>query len=87
MSVLLAFLNGFELVALLALVVILFGAKKLPGLGRGMAQGLKEFKKASSDNEENDKDDDDGDLPSAPPGVSARDSKTSQRPQVVAAVK
>jgi len=30
-------------------VLVLFGAKKLPELARGLGQGLKEFKKASRD--------------------------------------
>lgn len=45
----LAMLNGWEIVAILALVVIVFGAKKLPDLARGLGQGIKEFKKASKD--------------------------------------
>ncbi len=36
-----------EIVLVLAVVLILFGAKKLPELARGMGQGIKEFKKAS----------------------------------------
>jgi len=34
---------------ILAVVLVLFGAKKLPELARGLGQGLKEFKKASRD--------------------------------------
>ena len=34
---------------ILAVVLILFGAKKLPELARGLGQGIKEFKKASTD--------------------------------------
>ena len=33
----------------LALVLILFGAKKLPELAKGLGQGIKEFKKATRD--------------------------------------
>ena len=43
----LAFLNGPEIIAILAVVLILFGAKKLPELARGLGQGIKEFKKSS----------------------------------------
>lgn len=49
MNVTLAFLNGPEVIALLVLVLILFGAKKLPELARGLGQGLKEFKKSSKE--------------------------------------
>ena len=45
----LAMLNGWEIVLLFAIVLVLFGAKKLPELARGLGQGIKEFKKASRD--------------------------------------
>ena len=44
-----AFLGGWEIVLILAVVLILFGAKKLPELAKGLGQGIKEFKKATSD--------------------------------------
>jgi sec-independent protein translocase protein TatA len=37
-----------ELLIILFVVVLLFGAKKLPELARGLGQGIREFKKASS---------------------------------------
>jgi sec-independent protein translocase protein TatA len=40
-------LGGGEIILILALVLILFGAKKLPELARGLGQGIKEFKKAT----------------------------------------
>lgn len=40
-------LGGGELLIILALVVILFGAKKLPDLAKGLGQGIREFKRAS----------------------------------------
>jgi sec-independent protein translocase protein TatA len=40
-------LNGWEVVAILAVVLILFGAKRLPELARGLGQGIREFKKSS----------------------------------------
>jgi sec-independent protein translocase protein TatA len=42
-----AWLGGWEIVLILAVVLILFGAKKLPELARGLGQGIKEFKKAT----------------------------------------
>jgi sec-independent protein translocase protein TatA len=36
-----------ELLIVLALVLVLFGAKKLPEMARGLGQGLKEFKNAA----------------------------------------
>jgi len=44
-----AFLGGWEIVLILAVVLILFGAKKLPELAKGLGQGIKEFKKAAND--------------------------------------
>ena len=44
-----AFLGGWEIVLILAVVLILFGAKKLPELAKGLGQGIKEFKKATSE--------------------------------------
>jgi len=49
MNVTFAFLGWPEIVAILAVVLLLFGAKKLPELARGLGGGIKEFKKASRD--------------------------------------
>jgi sec-independent protein translocase protein TatA len=38
-----------EIVFILVIVVLLFGAKKLPELARGLGQSLGEFKKARDD--------------------------------------
>jgi len=40
-------LGGWEIVLILAVVLVLFGAKKLPELAKGLGQGIKEFKKAT----------------------------------------
>jgi sec-independent protein translocase protein TatA len=40
-------LGGGEIILILAVVLILFGAKKLPELAKGLGQGIKEFKKAT----------------------------------------
>jgi len=39
--------GGGEIILILAIVLILFGAKKLPELAKGLGQGIKEFKKAT----------------------------------------
>ena len=41
-----------ELLIVLAIVVLLFGAKKIPDLAKGMGKGIKDFKKAIKDDEE-----------------------------------
>ncbi len=47
----LAFMNvgGQELILILIIVLVLFGAKKLPELARGMGQAIKEFQKAKDE--------------------------------------
>ena len=42
-----AFLGGWEWVLVLLAVLLLFGAKKIPELARGLGTGIKEFKKAT----------------------------------------
>ena len=40
-----------ELLIILAIVVLLFGAKKIPDLAKGLGSGIKNFKKAVKDDE------------------------------------
>jgi sec-independent protein translocase protein TatA len=42
-------MGGWEMVLILAVVLVLFGAKRLPELAKGLGQGIKEFKKATRD--------------------------------------
>lgn len=46
------FIGVQELVLILVIVIVLFGAKKIPELAKGLGTGLKEFKKATSDAEQ-----------------------------------
>lgn len=41
-----------ELLLILAIVVLLFGAKKIPDLAKGLGSGIKNFKKAIKEDEE-----------------------------------
>ena len=36
-----------EILIILLVIILIFGAKKIPELAKGLGQGLKEFKKAS----------------------------------------
>ncbi|MBS1516699.1 MAG: twin-arginine translocase TatA/TatE family subunit [Bacteroidetes bacterium] len=38
-----------EIVLIAIVILVLFGAKKIPELMQGLGKGIKEFKKASSD--------------------------------------
>ncbi len=51
----LAFIGNFgggEIILIFLIVLLLFGAKKVPELFRSLGKGMKEFKKAKSDWEE-----------------------------------
>jgi sec-independent protein translocase protein TatA len=48
MNILIAgMIGGWEVFVILAVILILFGSKKLPELARGLGQGIREFKKAT----------------------------------------
>lgn len=47
-----AFLGVWELVAILVIVLILFGPKRLPEIGKAVGSGMKEFKTATSEGKE-----------------------------------
>ena len=51
MSLVASFMNlaGPDLIVILLIVLVLFGAKKLPELARGMGQAVKEFQKAKDE--------------------------------------
>lgn len=48
---LLAMLGTTEILVIAVVVVVLFGAKKIPDLMKGVGTGIKEFKKAAKDDE------------------------------------
>jgi sec-independent protein translocase protein TatA len=45
-------LGATELIIILVIVVILFGASRLPEIGRGVGEAIKNFKKSTSDQPE-----------------------------------
>ena len=38
-----------QIILIVFVIILLFGGKKIPELARGLAQGIKEFKKASNE--------------------------------------
>ena len=42
-------LGGGEILLILFIILLLFGAKKLPELAKGLGKGINEFKKASNE--------------------------------------
>jgi sec-independent protein translocase protein TatA len=51
MSFIASFMNlaGPDLIVILLIILVLFGAKKLPELAKGMGQAVKEFQKAKDE--------------------------------------
>ncbi|RME90794.1 MAG: twin-arginine translocase TatA/TatE family subunit [Verrucomicrobia bacterium] len=45
-------LGGSELMVIMAIVLILFGARKIPEFAKGLGQGIREFRKASREVQE-----------------------------------
>ncbi len=52
-----------ELIVILVIIVIIFGAGKLPEIGSGIGKGIKNFKEATKQQEEPSKKIDDEDKP------------------------
>jgi sec-independent protein translocase protein TatA len=48
-------LNGWEIFLIVAVIFLLFGARKLPQFAKGLGQGIKEFKGAVREDEPTDK--------------------------------
>jgi sec-independent protein translocase protein TatA len=55
LSVLLGFVGPWQIILIVALVLLLFGGRKIPELMRGLGGGIKEFKDAVKEDEEDPK--------------------------------
>jgi sec-independent protein translocase protein TatA len=42
-------LGTTEIIIIAIIILVLFGAKRIPDLAKGLGQGIKEFRKASND--------------------------------------
>ena len=49
LTVLLGMIGPWQIVIIIAVVILLFGAKKIPELMKGVGKGIKEFKDATKD--------------------------------------
>ena len=67
-----------ELIIVLVILLVIFGPKRLPGLGRSLGSGMREFKDSiSGESKHDDEDDDDHrSLTAAPSDTVARPSET-----------
>ena len=52
-----------ELIIVLVIALLIFGPKRLPGLGRQLGTGMREFKESITGRGKGDDDDDDDDTP------------------------
>ena len=48
-----------ELLIILVIVILIFGANRLPEIGRGLGRGIRNFKESTKDGQDKDKDDKD----------------------------
>ena len=51
----LGMIGGPQIILIIAVVLLLFGGRKIPELMKGLGSGIKEFKKATKEEEENPK--------------------------------
>jgi sec-independent protein translocase protein TatA len=56
-------LGSSELIIIFAIIMLLFGGAKLPGLAKGLGQSIKEFKNAAKDDPVEEKKADPGQKP------------------------
>lgn len=55
LSIFLGMVGPWQIVLIVALVLLLFGGRKIPELMRGLGGGIKEFKNAVKDDEKSNK--------------------------------
>tara|TARA_B100000767_G_C19712799_1_gene513546 strand:+ start:984 stop:1178 length:195 start_codon:yes stop_codon:yes gene_type:complete len=56
LSIFLGMVGPWQIVLILAIVLLLFGGRKIPELMKGLGGGLKEFKKAVKEEDEDEND-------------------------------
>jgi sec-independent protein translocase protein TatA len=76
------FLSGPELVVVFVVILVLFGAKKIPEFAKGLGQGIKEFKKASREvtDEIHSSMNEQPTYPAAPPPANTQPASTTPTP-------
>ena len=67
--------GGWELLAVLFVILLLFGPKKLPELSRSLGKSLSEFKKGKREGAESDKKEDDAKSTAAPGDSEKKDGE------------
>lgn len=44
--------GGTEIILILAVIILFFGARRIPEMARGIGQGIKEFKKTTKETDQ-----------------------------------
>jgi len=57
-SILFGMIGGPQVILIVAVVLLMFGGRKIPELMRGLGSGIKEFKKATKDDDSKKEDED-----------------------------
>ena len=57
LTIFLGVIGPMQVILIIAIVVLLFGGKKIPELMKGIGTGIKEFKNAAKDDQSKDKKD------------------------------
>jgi len=76
-------IGPLELAIVLVIVLLIFGPKRLPGLGRQLGSGMREFKDSLTGKGRDDDDEEEGaaELPAAPKADPQRDAGAVRAPE------
>ena len=79
-------IGPLELVIVLLILIVIFGPKRLPGLGRSLGSGMREFKESITGGKSDDEEDDPGkaELPAAEREVEPGRGSARPEPEAVA---
>ena len=72
-----------ELIIVLVIVLVIFGPKRLPGLGRSLGSGMKEFRDSVTGKADRDSDEDDDDRKQADAALGRADDASPVDGEVV----
>jgi sec-independent protein translocase protein TatA len=72
-----------ELIIVLVIVLVIFGPKRLPGLGRSLGSGMKEFRDSVTGKADRDSDEDDDDRKQANAALGRADDASPVDGEVV----
>ncbi len=77
-------ISGSEWIIVILVVVVIFGASRLPLLGRNLGQGIKEFRKGLGEARKPTADDKPAAPPAAPPAQAQGGKDDGQSPDIIA---